>query len=81
MAKGWIDAEFEVVDGPRRLGDPHPRRKRWLYAGVGARGQALWYRPPRLNRWRYFLALAAALICAWLLLILSAWALHRLRAY
>lgn len=50
MRKYYTDVEFEVISGPRRRGDPHPKRKRWYYVGVDANGRAMWYRPPRFSR-------------------------------
>lgn len=42
-----IDAEFEVVGGPLRVGDEHPIQKGWyLTDKVGRDGNALWYKPP-----------------------------------
>jgi len=56
MARNWIDAEFEVIHAPLRLGDPHPTRKGWRYVGSDLKtGATYWYVPPR--RWRLFLGL------------------------
>lgn len=55
MAKPWTDAEFEVVEGPYRPGDPHRDRKkrRWRFVGWPDRyGRPLWYRPPRFTKWQ-----------------------------
>lgn len=42
-----IDADFEVVSGPLRVGDEHPIRKGWyLTDKLGKRGEPLWYQPP-----------------------------------
>jgi len=47
------DAEFEVIEGPYRIGDEHRTRKRWLWTGTyDSQGVPLWYRPPaRFWRW------------------------------
>lgn len=48
-----IDAEFEVVGGPLRVGDEHPIRKGWyLTDQVDRHGNRLWYKPPStFSRW------------------------------
>lgn len=53
MRKGYIDAEFEVVSGPLRVGDEHPIRKGWFLTDkVGRHGEPLWYKPPGpVSRW------------------------------
>lgn len=49
-----IDAEFEVIEGPYRIGDEHRTRKRWLWTGhYDKNGVPLWYRPPRFNKWQF----------------------------
>lgn len=49
-----IDAEFEVIEGPYRIGDEHRTRKRWYWTGTySKRGVPLWYRPPRFNKWQF----------------------------
>ena len=49
-----IDAEFEVIEGPYRIGDEHRTRKRWRWTGLyDKRGVPLWYRPPRFNKWQF----------------------------
>lgn len=49
-----IDAEFEVIEGPYRIGDEHRTRKRWYWTGTyNKRGVPLWYRPPRFNKWQF----------------------------
>jgi hypothetical protein len=46
-----IDADFEIVSGPYRVGDRHPRKRRWRYTGHhGADGVVLWYRPPIVSK-------------------------------
>lgn len=81
MPKTWIDAEFEVVSGPMRAGDPHPLRKRWIYVGVDAHGRPLWYRPPHLNRYQFALAVVVAAFLGWVALIVVVVALHGLGVY
>lgn len=56
MARDWTDAEFEVIDGPPRIGDPHPRLRGWRYAGVDTYGRPLW-RSPGWPRWKLALAM------------------------
>lgn len=48
-----IDAEFEVVGGPLRVGDEHPTVKGWYWTGrYDRKGVGLWYKPPGLiSRW------------------------------
>lgn len=48
-----IDADFEVVSGPLRVGDEHPIQKGWyLTDKVGRSGEPLWYKPPStFSRW------------------------------
>jgi len=48
-----IDADFEVVSGPLRVGDEHPIRKGWyLTDKVGRKGEVLWYKPPStFSKW------------------------------
>ncbi|MET3526183.1 hypothetical protein [Phenylobacterium koreense] len=48
-----IDAEFEVVGGPLRVGDEHPTQKGWyLTDKVDRHGNTLWYKPPSaFSRW------------------------------
>lgn len=48
-----IDADYEVISGPLRVGDEHPTRKGWyLTDQVGADGNALWFKPPGpFSRW------------------------------
>ena len=61
-----IDADFEVVSGPLRVGDEHPTRKGWyLTDKVSRKGEALWYKPPSApSKWirRVALALFALLM-------------------
>jgi hypothetical protein len=47
------DADFEVVDGPYRVGDENREKRGWyLTDKIGKRGEALWYRPPGLiSKW------------------------------
>lgn len=47
------DAEFEVVDGPYRVGDESREKPGWyLTDKVGRHGEPLWYRPPGLiSKW------------------------------
>lgn len=41
------DADFEVVDGPYRVGDENRDRRGWfLTEKTGRNGEALWYKPP-----------------------------------
>lgn len=62
-----IDADFEVVSGPLRVGDEHPIRKGWyLTDKVGRQGEPLWYQPPstfskwvRRSAWVIYLGLMA----------------------
>lgn len=58
-----IDAEFEVVSGPYRVGDEHRERRGWFLTDkVGKRGEALWYRPPGLiSKWIRRIGLAVYL--------------------
>lgn len=53
MGKSYVDAEFEVVSGPLRVGDEHPVRKGWyLTDKIGRRGEPLWFKPPGpISRW------------------------------
>ena len=38
-----IDAEFTVVSGPIRVGDPHPEHFGWLFSGLyDDSGEPLW---------------------------------------
>lgn len=48
-----IDAEYEVVDGPYRVGDEHRERKGWyLTDQLDKDGLPVWYKPPgRISRW------------------------------
>lgn len=48
-----IDAEFEVVDGPYRVGDEHRTRKGWyLTDRLDRHGNPLWYKPPGVfSKW------------------------------
>lgn len=48
-----VDAEFEYVAGPMRVGDEHPTRRGWFYTGRRNRkGVLLWYKPPgQISRW------------------------------
>lgn len=42
-----IDAEFDVVDGPYRVGDEHRERRGWFLTDkIGKHGEPLWYKPP-----------------------------------
>ena len=44
-----IDADFEVVSGPLRVGDEHPTQKGWFLTDqVDRRGRPLWYKPPHV---------------------------------
>lgn len=47
------DAEYEVVDGPYRVGDENREKRGWyLTDRIGKRGEQLWYRPPGLiSKW------------------------------
>ena len=51
--KPIIDADFEVVSGPYRVGDEHRKRRGWYWTGrYDKNGVPLWYRPPaRYWRW------------------------------
>lgn len=64
MRGNWTDAEFEVIAGRPRHGDPHPTQPGWRYFGVDSHGMDLWRRPPRLNRLQFFGALCGAAIMA-----------------
>lgn len=47
--KSFIDADFEVVSGPYRVGEEHRRRKGWYFTGHFDRhGDPIWYKPPPL---------------------------------
>lgn len=47
-----IDADFDYVAGPMRVGDEHPTRRGWLYTGRhDRRGVLLWYKPPGRFSW------------------------------
>ena len=49
-----IDAEFEVVGGPYRVGDEHRREKGWFFTGrYDAEGWPLFQRAP-LPYWKSF---------------------------
>lgn len=60
MRKSYVDAEFEVVSGPLRVGDEHPIRKGWyLTDKIGRKGEVLWYKPPStFSKWVRRVALA-----------------------
>jgi hypothetical protein len=79
--KGFIDAEFEVVDGPVRIGDPHPFLKRWIYWGPDHHGRPLWYRKPRLSKAQFALVSCALVMALWVGAVVALWAFQRLRSY
>jgi hypothetical protein len=55
--KPIIDAEFEVVDGPYRVGDEHREKRGWYLTDlIGKHGEQLWFKPPnqtwaRIKKW------------------------------
>lgn len=59
-----IDADFEVVSGPYRVGDEHPTERGWYFTDkVDRRGNPLWYRPPSgVSRWVRRVALTLFLL-------------------
>lgn len=58
-----IDADFEVIGGPYRVGDEHRVHKRWFFTGhYDERGVPLWYRPPRFTAWQIILIAAFVLL-------------------
>lgn len=64
------DAEFEVIEGPYRIGDEHRKRKRWFWTGTFDRkGVPLWYRPPRFNKWQFALVWIAGLTAAFVIVV------------
>lgn len=66
----YIDAKFEVIDGPYRIGDRHrsPQLKSWRYTGHRDRfGVPVWYRPPVISR-RLILNVAALLLALFVLM-------------
>jgi hypothetical protein len=80
----WIDADFDVVAGPYRVGEPHrnPKLRRWRFvAGPDANGVSIWYRPPRFSRTVLIVAVLLAYPAAILLLIAGFWTAHLLRSY
>lgn len=81
MGKGWTDAEFEVVSAPLRLGDPHPTKRQWLYAGPDTFGRPRWYRPARFTRWQVFLLLCAGVVAFRVAAFVGLWAAHRFHLY
>lgn len=62
--RSYIDADFEVVSGPFRVGDEHPTQKGWFFTDkVGRHGEPLWYRPPGfISRWVYRIAATIAVV-------------------
>jgi hypothetical protein len=48
-----VDADYEYVAGPMRVGDEHPSHPGWQYTGQRDRkGNLLWYKPPgAISRW------------------------------
>lgn len=71
-----LDAEFEVVAGPMRVGDPHRTRKDWYFTGrYNAEGDpyfirgAGWWRRRRIGRAVYFWSwmVAGAVVAALLI--------------
>ncbi|MFN3522287.1 MAG: hypothetical protein ACK4YQ_08550 [Phenylobacterium sp.] len=51
-----VDAEFEVVGGPYRVGDEHRREKGWYFTGqYNASGDPLFMRHPSWWRRRAFI--------------------------
>lgn len=70
-----IDADFEIVSGPYRVGDPHPTKKRWLWTGrYDEKGRPLWYRPPLFNRYQFAGVIFLGMIAFWVALFIVAWA-------
>lgn len=71
--RGYIDADFEVVSGPFRVGDEHPTQKGWFFTDkVGRRGEPLWYRPPGfVSRWVRRIAAAIIVVTVAGLVILD----------
>lgn len=84
MGKDWTDAEFEVVGNHYRPGERNrdPKLKRWIFTGrVDAHGHPLWYRPPRLNRFWFAIALLLASPVVLAAIIGLVWSVQRLRSY
>jgi hypothetical protein len=58
-----IDAEFEVISGPLRQGDRHPKRRSWIFTGrYDAAGDPLFYN--RLLDVGWWMGVGQR-ICAW----------------
>lgn len=63
-----IDAEFEVVDGPYKVGDEHRERRGWYLTNkVNRRGEPLWWKPPgkieqHILKWIWLYGIAAAIL-------------------
>lgn len=59
MSQKPISASYKVVSGPYAPGETHrdPKLRRWRYLG-----RALWFRPPRVNRWQFGLAVLLAIM-------------------
>lgn len=73
-----VDAEFEVIEGPYRIGDEHRTRKRWFWTGAfDQHGVPLWYRPPRFNKWQ-FAGIGVLVMILGFCLYVAAW---NLKAY
>lgn len=53
MGRRIIDAEFEVIGGPLRVGDEHPTKRGWFLTDqVDRHGNTLWYKPPStFSKW------------------------------
>lgn len=69
-----IDADFEIISGPYRVGDPHPTKRRWQWTGrYDRKGRPLWYRPPRFNRYQLAALGFVGMVMSWLALFVAAW--------
>lgn len=77
-ARNTIDADFEVVSGPLRIGEEHPKRRGWRFTGrYDKQGHPLFYSRVRDLRvwmggitaigWTLVVLVAAATIglCIW----------------
>lgn len=68
------DVEFEVIEGPYRVGDEHRTRKRWLWTGLyRGDGVPLWYRPPRFTQYQFAAVVVGCAVLGMALLLLGLW--------
>lgn len=84
MGKDWTDAKYDVIGNHYRVGERNrdPKLRRWIYTGRLDRfGHPLWYRPPRLNRFGFFLFVMLLFAAGWVLLGLAIWSVQWFRSY